>query len=264
MKEKSAYNESVNIVAVERALKIMEVIYHEGKEMGIKDIARKMDEHQSTIYRAITTLTHAGYLYQNDDNGKYGLGYKNYMLGKRVEKESSLIRIAKPYAEDLADKYKENVNVAIRDVTRKDGYYAITIFQANGNRNRTLSVSESIGVSYECYNCSVGKVLMAFSEDLNFSIIKNIKFIPYTEYTIVEPEAFQKEIEDIRKKGYGLDNQERELGLYCVACPVLDKEGTAVMALSVSGYENSVRSHGIENIVKDLKDACNKMEMLVV
>lgn len=264
MKEISKYKESVNITAVERSLMVMETIYHEGREMGIKEIAQKMDEHQSTIYRAASTLVSTGYLYQNDDNGKYGLGYKNYMLGKRVEKESSLIRIAKPYADEIANEFKENVNVAIRDRTRPDGYYAITIYQAHGNRTRTLSVQESIGVTYECYSCSVGKVLMAFSDDLNPSDIRNLKLTAYTPYTISDPAKFEEEIERIRINGYGLDNQERELGLYCVSCPVLDHEGRAIMALSVSGYDNSVRSHGIENIVTSLKKACNEMSKLVM
>ena len=129
MAKKSEYKDSVNIAAVERTLRLMETICYEDREMGIKDIATKMGEYPSTIYRVISTLMNHGYLYQNPDNSKYGLGYKVYLLGKNVEQHSSLIRIAKPYAEELSHKFRECVNVGIRDESRHDDYYAITIYQ---------------------------------------------------------------------------------------------------------------------------------------
>lgn len=258
-----SYKESVNITAVERALKVMETIYRNDREMGIKEIAVSMDEHQSTIYRVVSTLVASGYLYQNEQSSKYGLGYKPYLLGRHVEKQSALIQAVKPYADKVADEFGETVNVAIRDRSKKDGYYAITIYQARGN-NRTLGVSEAIGRSYECYTNSIGKVLMAYSDDLDFDLLRKIDLIKYTEYTITEYSDFVHELENIRRNGYGIDNQEREIGLFCVSCPVLDFEGNAVAALSVSGFENSVKSHGVENIIRSLKDACTNLGKLVI
>lgn len=263
MRDASKYRESVNITAVERALKVMEIIYHADRELGIKEIAAELGEHQSTVYRAVATLVSNGYMYQNPESSKYGLSYKLYMLGKKVEKDSSLIRIAQPYAEKIAEEFKETVNVAVRDTSKTDGYYAITIYQARGN-NRALNISESIGVSYECYSCSVGKVLMAFSDDLDMSILNGLKLEPYTEYTISDNKDFVKELENIRICGYGVDNQEREMGLYCVGVPVLDKYGKAVMALSVSGYKNSIKSHGVNNIITSLKEASREMSKYIL
>ena len=258
MAKKSEYKDSVNIAAVERTLKLMETICYEDREMGIKDIAAKMGEYPSTIYRVITTLMNHGYLYQNPDTSKYGLGYKVYLLGKNVEQNSTLIRIAKPYAEELAQKFRECVNVGIRDESLTDDYYAVTIHQEKGGK-RQLSISESIAEPYRCYYSSIGKVLLAYSEDLSADVIRMHKFEHYTPYTISDPEAFLEELEKIRRQGYAVDDMEQEMGLCCVGCPVLNSEGHAVMALSISGYEGNIKALGYENIAAELKRVCNEM-----
>ena len=262
MAMKSEYKDSVNIAAVERTLRLMETICYEDKEMGIKDIAEAMGEYPSTIYRVISTLMNHGYLYQNPDNSKYGLGYKVHLLGRNVEKNSSLIKIAKPYAEDLAREFKECVNVAVRDYSRTDDYYAITIHQEKGGK-RQLMISESFSEPYRCYYSSVGKVLLAYSDDLSYEVIKRHKFVPYTPYTITDPEAFREELKKIRERGYAVDDMEQEMGLCCVGCPVLNKEGHAVMALSVSGYEGNIKALGYENIASELKKACGEMSQQI-
>lgn len=48
----------------------------------------------------------------------------------------------------------------------------------------------------------------------------------------------------IQKLGYAIDDEENEEGLYCIACPVLNRKGIAVMALSVSGFIGHVRELG--------------------
>lgn len=262
MAKKSEYKDSVNIAAVERTLKLMETICYEDREMGIKEIAQKMGEYPSTIYRVISTLMNHGYLYQNPDNSKYGLGYKVYLLGKNVEQNSSLIRIAKPYAEELAGRFRECVNVAVRDDSRIDDYYAITIHQEKGGK-RQLMISESISEPYRCYYSSVGKALLAYSDDLSPEVVRRHKFVQYTPYTITDPAAFMEELRKIREQGYAIDEMEQEMGLCCVGCPVLNSEGIAVMALSISGYEGNIKALGYETIADELKKACNEMSRQV-
>ena len=258
MPKNSEYKESVNITAVDRALRVMETISYEDREMGINEIAAKMGEYPSTVYRVISTLMNRGYLYQNPETSKYGLGYKVFVLGRKVELNSTLIRISKPYAEALANEFKESVNVAVRDETRQDGYYAVTIYQVKGSK-RTLGVSETIGQSYGCYYSGVGKALLAFSDDLDYRKIMQANIEQYTPYTITDNKAFIEEIEKVKEQGYAIDNQEQEPGLCCIACPVLDRRGRAVMAMSLSGYEGNIRALGFENIAARLKQACNEM-----
>ncbi|MDL2285760.1 hypothetical protein LJB93_03350, partial [Desulfovibrio sp. OttesenSCG-928-F07] len=67
-------------------------------------------------------------------------------------------------------------------------------------------------------------------------IINMITFTPYTPKTITTIGAFEKELEEVRKKGFALDKGEFNELLSCVSAPVLLK-GRAVAAITLSGIK---------------------------
>jgi DNA-binding IclR family transcriptional regulator len=56
-----------------------------------------------------------------------------------------------------------------------------------------------------------------------------------TPYTITDPDEFLNELEAIRQRGYGIDNNERSMSIRCVAVPIRDGENKVIAALSVAG-----------------------------
>ncbi len=249
---------STNITAVDRAIDVMELLYKEDRPMGVNEMAAIMGEHQSTIHRVLNTLKDRGYVYQNAESSKYDLSYKLFMLGKRVEIRSALINMVKPYAQKIARQYKETVNVGVRDMSRTDSYYALTIWQERGG-SRSLSVTESVGQTYECFYSGIGKALLAHSEDYDPVKMRSIELKGSSPNSITDNEAFMREIEKIREQGYAIDDEENEMGLYCVACPILNSKRQAVLAISVSGYKGHVAELGVENIYKTLREACDEI-----
>lgn len=250
------------VTAIERALNVMEVLHHAGREMGVNEIAQIMDEYQSTIFRAIATLQAHGYIYQNATNSKYGLGWKLYAMGNAIEQNSTLINTVMPYVKELALEFQETVNVAIRDYTKQDDYYAITICQEKG-RSRLLGSSEAKGELFSCSYSSVGKALLAHSEDFSPEHAFLKEPIAYTEHTIVTAEALIRELEEVRRVGYAVDNEEQEKGLYCVGCPVLNEQENAVLAISISGYIGNMQTYGVEHIVSRLKEITRELQQIL-
>jgi len=57
----------------------------------------------------------------------------------------------------------------------------------------------------------------------------------YTEFTITTLARFQAELDRVRRNGYGMDNEEFELGLRCVGAPVRDHSAMVIAAISVTG-----------------------------
>lgn len=249
---------SANINSIDRALNIMEMLYHENRIMGVNEIAAKLGDHQSTVHRCITTLKNRGYVYQDADSSKYGLDFKLYMLGRSVESNSILIKKSRRFAKELANEFHETVNVAIRDQAYPEDYKAITILQEKGG-TRALNVTESYGESYNCIDSAVGKALLAFSKDYSEDHMRQLEYSRYTAKTITNAEDFIKEINTIRENRYAVDNEEVAEGLYCIAVPILQKNGEAIMAMSVSGYVGTMSAIGTETIVKRLRDVSNEI-----
>ncbi len=248
----------VTVTAIDRALQVMEVLYEKGRAMGVNEIAREIGEYQSTVYRAISTLEARGYVHQNPETNKYSLGLKLYLMGQSITQYETMLSIVKPIADALSEEFNETVNISVRDNSRKDGYYSVTIYHAK-SRNRALSLSEIVGQTSECNCSSVGKALAAFSEDLSLDKLSQTKMIPYTPRTIIDPAKVMDELMLVRSRGYAIDDEEQEKGLFCVGCPVLNAKGYAVMAMSVSGFVDNMHSIGVDNIVARLKVLCEKI-----
>ena len=65
------------INALDRALDVMILLYHEKREMGVTEISKELGVYKSTIHRTLYTLENKGFVNQNKENGKYWLGTKN-------------------------------------------------------------------------------------------------------------------------------------------------------------------------------------------
>lgn len=248
--------------AVDRALGIIETIYESGGEMGIADIARKTGEYQSTIFRALITLQARGFVYQNSDNSKYGLGMKLFSIGMGVRDGMVIVRVVEPFAKRLCEEIGETINVSVRDNQRTDEYYSLLVHQ-EVKKGQALGVSQSLGSSTPCYYSAVGKALLAYSDDLKPERVRRGEFLSFTEHSITDPETMLGELETIRRQGYALDNEEQEKGLFCVACPVFDRQNRIKAAVSVSGYVVRIKEIGIDSILQKLHPACREIGMLL-
>jgi DNA-binding IclR family transcriptional regulator len=61
------------------------------------------------------------------------------------------------------------------------------------------------------------------------------RFPAITPRTITTSKRLLKELRTIRERGYGLDEEEREKGVCCVAAPIRNHNGEVVAAISVAG-----------------------------
>jgi len=97
-------------------------------------------------------------------------------------------------------------------------------------------MASNIGVKLPAYNTATGKVLLAgLDENTLNQFFDEVKLKEYTKTTITKEKELRKEIEEIKEKGYGIDNEESEEGLMCFAAPIKNISNTAVAAISISG-----------------------------
>lgn len=222
------------VTAIDRALELIIYLQRQGEEVGISQIARDLGEHKSTIFRTLNTLERRGFVYQNLQTGRYWLGSRFFSLGKAVEHHTQLSDMVKPYTKKLYDMYKEVVNVSILE-RNPGGHYMSVLVQKEESPTQMLTVNPPVGSVSECHCSSVGKCLLAFSDNIDLSVYKDEDFIRYTDKSIVSVEGLRSELIKIKTDGFAMDNEELEIGLTCIGAPILDRYGKAVAAISLSG-----------------------------
>ncbi|MGI6095446.1 MAG: IclR family transcriptional regulator [Lachnospiraceae bacterium] len=225
-------NTSVLINSVNRTLDILEYLCKTGREVSISQISKDLGLYKSTVYRSLATLQNRGYVKQNPTNDCYSLGIKTFILSSGMKFESELEHIAQPYMQRLSNRFPEAVSLAVMARGIDGSYKSVIISKIDSKLN--LTAYTYIGTMYECYCSSLGKCLIAFSKDTDLHVYEEHPMQRFTDTTITTIDALQAELDATRVQGYAVDNEEREIGLYCIGAPIL-RNGIAVAAISLSG-----------------------------
>lgn len=251
------------INSVDRALDILILFYQEKRELGITEISSNLGLHKGTVYRTIHTLQNKGFVQQNTENGKYWLGLRAYAVGMIAGEKMPLKQIIQPYAKKLSEKFNEVVNVSVLDTTSEKYPRSMLILKEESG-TQMLKISPGVGSSSKCYCAGVGKVLLAYSPEEIFDKCKEEDFSSFTDNTIKTWEQLLNQLQDIRIKGYAIDNEEQEIGLTCIAAPILDKNNKAIAAISISGPTTRIKSTNFEETVNEVKNTAAQISNLLI
>jgi IclR family acetate operon transcriptional repressor len=105
----------------------------------------------------------------------------------------------------------------------------------------------------------LGKSLVSFQHDEEIaSILEKYNFSRFTKKTISSHTAFMTECARIRCSGYSIDDEEEELGVRCVAVPILS-DGIAVAAISVTGTTAQIPPENIAEVVSKTMCAASRI-----
>lgn len=237
-----------------RALAILELFNSRKNEWGISEISRELDLPKSTVHSLSATLESNRYL-EKSLNGKYRLGLKVYELGMAFQASAQLGTVAEPMVKFLAAKYQQSIHIAI---------YAgrMAVFVIGNKAGTSHVIFPRVGAGIAAYCTGVGKALLAWqsAEHIN-EYIQNEKLLPYTKNTIIDPQHFREELQQIRERGYAFDREETVMGIGCVAAPVFGPNQQIIAALSVSGEANIILQERVEECIADVLQAASAISI---
>ena len=129
----------------------------------------------------------------------------------------------------MAEEFKETVNLA---VLRSN--YAVNVDQAMGPS--TLATYDWLGNVTPLHATSSGKVLLAaLPAEERDRILKETGLPARTPRTITNRKELETQLLDVVREGYGVVNEEFEIGLTAAAVPVFNHLGAVIGAVSISG-----------------------------
>ena len=99
--------------ALGRALSILNSFSQDKVELSLADISKSLSLPKGTVHRLLSSLKHQSFIEQNESNHKYRLGWRLFELGACVDTINILQKKAHPYLEELCEKSKETVHVAV-------------------------------------------------------------------------------------------------------------------------------------------------------
>lgn len=228
------YQEAV-MTDTKNPIQVSERIFHtieclaQNGAMGLQELSTALDLNKSTVHRILNSLICMDYVRQDPETVKYSLSFKICGLSNQILSQNSMIDIARPFIKELSANSGETVHLV-----QLDGINATYIDKVEASQNSVRMIS-MVGKSIPLYCSGVGKAILADMPDTKIESIWKQSFIQQlTEHTVTRFVDFMSLIEETRRSGYALDNEENEIGVRCIAVSLKGYNGKSTYAISIS------------------------------
>lgn len=213
-----------------RGLEVIRSFSAQTPQQTLSEVAARTGLTRAGARRILLTLQTLGYV--ESDGRLFRLTARILDLGFAYLSSMPIWNLAEPVMEALVDEVKESCSAAVLEGT--DIVYVLRVPTHKIMRN-TLGV----GSRLPAYCTSMGRVLLAGLDDEE--VLRRLKASrpkALTKHTVTDLEALLAKIQQVRRQGWCLVNQELEEGLISLAAPITNRAGRFIAALNLSGQAN--------------------------
>ena len=211
------------VQSIERAFDVLETLAEHGP-MGLSRLSAESGLPLTTVHRVVGTLGSLGYL-RADAQKQYMLAPRLIRLGERSSQ--MLWRWAMPHLSSLVDELGETANLAMLDGDQ-------IVYVAQVPSRHSMRMFTEVGRRVLPHSTAVGKALLARLPADEVAARTGRTGLPArTPHTLTTLPDLMTALDDVRSRGFAVDDGEQEIGVRCVAVALT---GSALpLALSVSG-----------------------------
>ncbi|MFH1155362.1 MAG: IclR family transcriptional regulator [Pseudomonadota bacterium] len=217
-----------HIQSIEKCFVILDCLHSTEKLLNLETISRLAGYKKTTCFRILKTLKTLGLVEMADNGKQYRYGTRLAALGLSALKNLNLRQSALPILQRLRDETGETVNLSILNGSE-------IVFVERVMSDYLVNININVGDRLPVFCASMGKAILAHVSGKQLEeILDAISFSPRTDRTIVSREQLLKELKEIRKNGFAINDEELERGLRAVAAPVFNYTGEAFAAVNIA------------------------------
>lgn len=244
------------IKSLDRAMEVFEYLSQaQGKTLST--LAKDLDQSPATVYRILVTLEGRGLVEFDQVDQVWNIGAHAFIIGARFLSRTSLVERARPFLRGLMESTGETANIGIE----QDGH---VLFVSQVETRASIRAFFPPGTLSRLHASGIGKALLAEMDPerveryLTQSEVEN-----FTKHTLTSHDEMIRDLRITRERGYSIDNEERNLGMRCIAAPVFGIHGEVVAGISVSGPTSRVGTEQITNFSKAVVAAAKSLSTAI-
>ncbi|MEO0370295.1 MAG: HTH-type transcriptional regulator BhcR [Pseudomonadota bacterium] len=233
----------------------MDVLEHLSTQSGatLSELADDLDQSPATIYRVLVTLEGRGMAEFDAENQLWYVGSQAFVIGARYLRRTSLVDRATPVLQQLMAQTGETANLGVPrggDV----------VFVAQAECNHSIRAFFPHGSASPMHASGIGKALLSeMGEAQILALLKGTQLEEFTQFTITDQNQLLQEMGRIRTLGYSIDDQEKNVGMRCIAAPVHNWTGHAVAGISISGPVARIEDGAVAGLADAVMDAAKAL-----
>lgn len=234
------------------ALKLLNLFSIEEPELGISEMADKLEVGRSTAFRLANTLSEEGLLVKDPTTKTYRLAATILAKGNTIISNIGLCQLSKSIIEKLASQSGETAHIAIyKDhqlmyLFKIDSSYPVHLLSHAGKLN-------------PLHCTSTGQILLAHQDQNRINEVINKGLHDYTKNTLTDPRKLIELLNTIKKQRYSISKEELHNGVSSIAAPVCDGAGKVIAAVSIAGPIARINSQTIPKLTKLVQSAADEI-----
>ena len=233
----------MKLSSLDKSLQVIEQLSRTPRGLSLSELTQILGYPKSTIHHMLGTFLPYDYVSQDPETKKYRLGFRFLSISKIILDNIDIRKIAHEHLRELHQKCNEAVHLYIL----RNGY--LVCMEKIQDPGGGLSLVTYIGSRTDPHAAASGKVLL--SEVPHSAIKEMYKDRPLSVHgknTITSLSQLFEELENVKKQGYAVDDEEYYEGARCVAAPVR-AGGRIQAAISVTG---SIFTMSMDRINREL------------
>jgi len=230
------------VQSVAKAMELLEALLRRRAPMSLQELSAAVGYPKSTVHGLLSTLRDYAMVTQTPD-GRYWLGLRLFECGCAVSAFWDVSRVARPYLEQLAERTGGSAFLSVLE-----GDHALSFDQCTGGAG--VQVVPEVGSRLPLHATSQGKVLLALLPPGEARVrLQRAGLAPFTPHTVTDPDALSAELQQVRARGWAVEDGEYRIGLRSVSAPVRDSLGAVRCAVGVVGLFRRVQSDEFQSAI---------------
>lgn len=216
------------VQAVTRALDILEALAaHDG--VTLTQLAEFLGQSVATVHRVLGALGDRRFAELVADRQEWHVGPEAFRLGSAFLRRHDVIEQSRPAMRELTLCTGETSNLGVERNTA-------VLFVSQVETTETIRAFLPPGTLAPLHASGIGKALLSKFDEGRFSkYLKDCERLLFSPKTLVSEEQLRGDLKLTLERGYAFDDEERTVGMRCVAAAIMNIHGEAVAGVSVSG-----------------------------
>lgn len=238
--------------SIKKSLAIIECVGKSTRPLKASEVANITKLERATAFRILTYLTSLGYLFKDNNTNLYSLGHKIFEFGDKSDYLKTLTTLCLDSIRKLSSDTSHITYLAVLEGPHV--VYCDKVDPTGGSAPRAFRMR------LDAHSCALGKAMLAHKslEELR-EIYKSYSLHKHTSNTITTLDKLHSELRKIKQNGYSLNEAETFDYVYGIGTPIIDSQGRAIAAISLSGTKGSINIKTIPELARKIIETSSKI-----
>jgi IclR family pca regulon transcriptional regulator len=215
------------MTSLARGLAVIRAFSQQRRHLTIAQLSQRTGIPRAAVRRCLYTLAKLGYVAADDARG-YSLRPAILALGHAYLSSTPLATMAQPLLDHVSDALHESSSMAVLEGDE------ILYIARSTTTTRLMSIDLGLGSRLPAYCSSMGRVLLASLPEADLdAYLARVSLTRLTHRTLTTKAELKRALDEVRRKGFSVVDQELEIGLRSIAVPVVDPAGKVIASINV-------------------------------